>query len=392
MIRKYSVLLCFLTILIISAKVHATTATLNPYLVVSTRSNLLAVNYTAFDFPLLSEIESGQLFTKDQGTSSLSIWNGNRNRLDPILFVTSSGVFFSIPNDRTENSCEVPLIPLRDVSGPSFPISYTPATEYACIAGLPPPHAVPNYSVSYNAPAMVTVADGNHIESVKISISADGLPWADYIFGYRIGLIQMAAAPATALLFSVPTLNVLTLPPPLIEGSVVEYNNTIDFPTAPGGHFFYSSDATEQSYVDSGQAGHFQRTGRSFNTGGYVPVCRFYGSQTPGPNSHFFSADQTECAGLRALQKTPTPTDTPQWNDEGNGFYAVAIVTDVNGNRSCLTGTVPVYRAYNNAYSQTGKRNVWDSNHRFSTSHAEIDQLVNNHGWSDEGIAFCAPR
>lgn len=301
------------------------------------------------------------------------------------------GIPPTLQNGISVDKCDNPYIPLGKVTGSEFPIEITLTSYYGCIAGLLPPYLKPNFVASYSAPSIVTIADGNQIESVKISVTADSLPWAEFHFGYRIGLIKVAEAPKTVPVLSVSELNALTLPPPVIEGSVVEYNNTIDFPSAPGGHFFYSSDEGERQNIDSGQAGHFQRTGLSFNAGGYLPVCRFYGSQAPGPNSHFFSTDQNECAGLKALQKSPLPINVQQWNSEGNGFYAVAIVVDANGNRTCLTGTVPVYRAYNNAYAQTGKRNAWDSNHRFSTSHAEIDQLVNNHGWSDEGIAFCAP-
>jgi hypothetical protein len=310
-----------------------------------------------------------------------------------VVFIPLFGAFYTDPTEGTSiTKCDTPLIPMQGISGSTFPITRAVDTIFAC-GGIttPPAHSVPSYLVTYNAPSIVTIADGNQIESVKISVSANGSPWANYVFGYRIGLVQLAAAPAMTPIFYVPALNALTLPPPAIEGNVVEYNNTIDFPLAPGGHFFYSADAVEQQYIDSGQAGHFQRTGKSFNAGGYVPVCRFYGSQTPGPNSHFFSVDQNECAGLKAMQKFPAPTDAPQWNSEGNGFYAVAAVTDAGGSRTCLTGTVPVYRAYNNAFAKDGKRNPWDSNHRFSTNHADINDLVKNHGWSDEGIALCTP-
>src|SRR6185436_5083167 len=71
--------------------------------------------------------------------------------------------------------------------------------------------------------------------------------------------------------------------------TVVEYRDTMDFPGSPGGHFFYSSDPAEQAAVDGGAAGAFSRTGREFVTGGSSPLCRFYGSMTPGPNSHFFT-------------------------------------------------------------------------------------------------------
>src|SRR2546425_4682360 len=95
---------------------------------------------------------------------------------------------------------------------------------------------------------------------------------------------------------------------------IVEYVDTTDFPSSPGGHFFYSADPAEQNFVDGGGAGHFARTGKSYNVGGPIPVCRFYGSVSPGPNSHFFTADGQECAALRASQITPIPENLPQWN------------------------------------------------------------------------------
>jgi len=404
--KSHSGLLCFLVLLIIAAKAQAATTPLGPYLAVFTATPPIEVNfryvapYGAADYPALRQA-TGKLYTKASYSSLFLVaydnaYNVASDGVGGIGSVnTMNGMFSTSPNWEVTpiTSCDVPMIPVQGVSGSAFPITRSADTAYACGGfATPPAHAVPSYLVSYNAPSIVTVADGNQIESVKISVSANGSPWADYYFGYRIGLFQMTAAPAMVSIFYVPTLSALTLPPPAVEGSVVEYNNTMDFRLAPGGHFFYSSDASEQAFVDSGQVGHFQRTGRSFNAGGYVPVCRFYGSQTPGPNSHFFSADQNECAWLRALQKSPVPTDVQQWNSEGNGFYTTAVVTDANGNRSCLAGTVPVYRAYNNAYTKDGKRNAWDSNHRFSTSRADIDQLVNNWGWSDEGIAFCAPN
>lgn len=402
--KTYSGLLCLFALLIIAETARAATTTLDSYLVVSAATLPIDVSFkyvppfTAADYPILRQA-TGKLYTKViyselhliayDNAYLASDGAGNIGNIYP-----TGGTFYPLPTDwgTPVTSCDMPMMPMQGVSGSAFPITRSVSTIYSC-GGLttPPAHAVPSYLVSYNAPAIVTIADGNQIESVKISVSANGSPWADYFFGYRVGLFQMAAAPATASIFGVPALYALTLPPPAIEGSVVEYNDTLDFPSAPGGHFFYSSDPAEQQYVDSGQVGHFQRTGRSFNAGGYVPVCRFYGSQTPGPNSHFFSADQNECAGLKALQRTPVPTDIQQWNSEGNGFYTVAAVTNANGNRSCLTGTVPVYRAYNNAYAKDGKRSAWDSNHRFSTNHADIDQVVNR-GWSDEGLVFCAPN
>ena len=164
-------------------------------------------------------------------------------------------------------------------------------------------------------------------------------------------------------------------------GTVVEYLNIADFPSAPGGHFFYSSDPGEQASVDSGAAGRFKRTGLVFYTGGETPVCRFYGSVSPGPNSHFFTANSDECAGLRSVQIIPTPADRQQWNYEGLGFNVVA--KPASG--TCPAGTVAVHRAYNNGFT----RGV-DSNHRYSTSRYALDPLVDGAGWAYEGVVFCS--
>ena len=179
--------------------------------------------------------------------------------------------------------------------------------------------------------------------------------------------------------------------PPAIEGHAVEYVNTADFPNSPGGHFFYTADAVEQAFIDGGGAGQFARTGNSFATGGIVRLCRFYGSIQPGPNSHFFTADEAECNALKALQRTPIPATVQQWNYEGLGFAASAALPLPGGTVACPGWTQPVYRAYNNAFTLTGK-NPWDSNHRYSTSHADIAGLVSGSGWHDEGIVFCAPQ
>lgn len=171
---------------------------------------------------------------------------------------------------------------------------------------------------------------------------------------------------------------------------VIEYLDTVDFPASPGGHFFYSADPAEQGFVDGGGAGHFARTGKSFNIGGPLSVCRFFGSVAPGPNSHFFTADSQECAALKGLQKTPIPATVQQWNYEGAGFNTDMPTLTATGSRQCPPGARPAYRAYNNAFAADGHKNPWDSNHRFATDRADIDAVVAGHGWRDEGIVLCA--
>ncbi len=264
--------LCFFTLLVIAAQALAATAPLGPYLVISTATPPIEVSfryvppYGAADYPALRQA-TGKLYAKYIYSELFLIAYDNAYIASKVIGYTgyigsvdtSSGMFYTLllgaaATPESFNSCDRPLIPTRDVNGAAFPITHLVDATYFCGWFTGQPHKVISYLVTYYAPSIVTVTDGNQIESVKISVYADGSPWADYHFGYRIGLFQMAAAPATAPIFGVPVLSALTLPPPSAEGNVVEYRNTVDFSSSPGGHFFYSSDDGEQAFVDSGQA------------------------------------------------------------------------------------------------------------------------------------------
>lgn len=108
-------------------------------------------------------------------------------------------------------------------------------------------------------------------------------------------------------------------------------------------------------------------------------MCRFYGSQTPGPNSHFYTVDANECASLKQLQAT-TPPGEKRWNFESLDFASTPAT-----NRACPAGTIPVYRAYNDGFS----RGI-DSNHRITANVVAIQEVVAR-GWVDEGVVMCAP-
>ncbi len=163
-----------------------------------------------------------------------------------------------------------------------------------------------------------------------------------------------------------------------VTGSVVEfYNTNLD-------HYFITADANEAAAIDNGSAGPgWTRTGNTFNSGGTTSVCRFYGSLSPGPNSHFYTADPGECAYLKELQAS-TPATQKRWNFENMDFVSTPPITGgING--TCPTGTTPVYRAYNNGFAHGA-----DSNHRITSSLTAIQEVVSR-GWSNEGVVMCAP-
>ena len=156
---------------------------------------------------------------------------------------------------------------------------------------------------------------------------------------------------------------------------VVEFHNAIL------NHYFITADPAEATAIDNGIAGPgWSRTGLFFKPGGNLPVCRFYGSPAPGPNSHFYTAIADECNFLKQLGAT-SPSSLPRWNFEG-----LAFSSSLPANGSCPARTVPVYRAYNNGFL-LGK----DSNHRLTTSADALQQVIAQ-GWKYEGIAMCAPQ
>lgn len=161
------------------------------------------------------------------------------------------------------------------------------------------------------------------------------------------------------------------------DGTAVEfYNVNLD-------HFFMTTNGVEQVGIDNGSAGPgWFRTGYGFNTlpsGQGAQVCRFYGSVAPGPNSHFYTLDPSECQHLKDLQASQ-PATQPRWNYEGIAFWNFAP-----GSGACPAGTKAVYRYYNNGFP------VKDSNHRFVTS-LDSQQFMLDQGWTLEGVAMCAPQ
>ncbi|MBK9607175.1 MAG: PQQ-dependent sugar dehydrogenase [Betaproteobacteria bacterium] len=169
---------------------------------------------------------------------------------------------------------------------------------------------------------------------------------------------------------------IVSTTPPLPEThAVVEFHNTnLD-------HYFLTADAAEATAIDSGSAGPgWSRTGNTFKAGGGTTVCRFYGSVSPGPNSHFFTADSAECAQLQQLQAA-TPATQKRWNFEGMDFLTTAATNGV-----CAGGTLPLYRAYNNGFALG-----IDSNHRITGSQIAMQQMVSR-GWANEGVVMCAPQ
>lgn len=175
-----------------------------------------------------------------------------------------------------------------------------------------------------------------------------------------------ALALAAALVLATPAGAFFTF----TTAEIVEFSNEIT------GHYLQLADRAEIAGVERGSAGPgWSRTGFSFHvyTGSAPdatdtnPVCRFY---SPVHNSHFFTADMTECEWLKANSR--------EWVHERIAFH---IALPVRG--ACGSNRLPIYRLYNNRHAFN------DANHRFTGSETMRAAMIAA-GWVDEGLAFCA--
>jgi hypothetical protein len=159
-------------------------------------------------------------------------------------------------------------------------------------------------------------------------------------------------------------------PPPSPLSSVVEYYNTTL------GHYFMTADASQIAFLDGGGFGPtWVRTGYVFSAyhdpgPGLVAVCRFFGHQPGGPNSHFYTANPVECDAVKA---------SPAWDYEGIAFY----IAPYNVRLGCPTGTYRVYRAFNQGIGG-------DPNHRYTNRIVVFNQMAAA-GWYPEGEVMCTP-
>ena len=126
----------------------------------------------------------------------------------------------------------------------------------------------------------------------------------------------------------------------------------------------------EIAALDAGAfGGAWQRTGQTFNVGGTMAVCRFYGMPPRGPDSHFFTADPAECSFVMA--------QFSGWTFEGHAF---AVTPAVSG--QCPPGLLPVNRFFNNPATADA------INHRFTVTQQAFDQTLAM-GWTNEGVVMC---
>ncbi|HQR12553.1 MAG TPA: hypothetical protein PLW68_14605 [Casimicrobiaceae bacterium] len=164
--------------------------------------------------------------------------------------------------------------------------------------------------------------------------------------------------------------------------TVVEYYN------AGLDHYFMTASTDDQQALDAGLFPGWARTQQTFKASsaaaaGLNPVCRFYIPPIHG-DSHFFSAQPSDCAALLAW--AADPANFPNFSGYVEEHAAAFYETPPDATGACPMNTIPVFRLWNQRF---------DSNHRYTTSQAVVAQMqARNYvveGAQPNLAAMCAP-
>lgn len=135
-------------------------------------------------------------------------------------------------------------------------------------------------------------------------------------------------------------------------------------------HYFITAYADEAAHLAAGGLPPWVPTGHTFKVWGgpdqgITNVCRFFSETFAPRSSHFYSNNPVECPGLSA---------GGVWQLESSAaFFMMPTATG-----SCPSGTMPLYRLYNDGKSGA-------PNHRY-TIHTAVRTTMIAAGWLPEGM------
>ena len=342
--------------------------------------------------------------------------------VDPAPIVTGAGSFASIQRmlvarhatlygtirgqyllERREGICQSDRFgssaaaPIPRVSGEHYTVIVTvdlPGREFCPtdFVGGQPGRWMTTDRVTFLAPIRRTAIDGSEYDASPMILERGGVPWMTYYAGYRLGFVagesnwlagNEAKLPQLAGWPSFPNarddFELVKLPPPFVEGEVVEYFSFQ--PDVPGGfsvRFGYAANTEEQKVFDASAA--WIRSGQSFKSGGYVSVCSVATAAALDASTRIYSASAKECATLAALPVFPFAGTPIRASRPIPAATPGAVST-------CPEATVPLYRLFNDGFG-AGK----GFSHRFLTSNAVRQRMIRQANWIDEGVAMCVPQ
>ncbi len=151
-------------------------------------------------------------------------------------------------------------------------------------------------------------------------------------------------------------------------------------------YYFLTGRDTDQATLDA-LAAVFSRTGQQIRLYAApnvdtLPLERHYFDKVARGGtrgSHFFTALPSDQIVLTSLNPSNQPLATKPYLEGVEGYAIPKTAAGI-----CPAGTLPIYRAFKGP-----PRYVDDGNHRFSTSLAQHQDMVNRLGWTDEGVVFC---
>ena len=203
------------------------------------------------------------------------------------------------------------------------------------------------------------------------TVAYDSLPSDNIDALYRDG----PARQNMAVNFAGQSASVPLTPPATATAQAVEYYY------ADWDYYFVTAFPNEIALLDGGAFnGNWKRTGQSFKvwtqgSASTPAACRFF-STALRPRARIYTPSASECETVK---------QNPDWQFEAVAFYME--LTFANGN--CSSGTIPLYRLYNN-----GKGGA--PNHRYTTSQTILNQMIAA-GWVYEGNGItrayaCTPQ
>lgn len=151
-------------------------------------------------------------------------------------------------------------------------------------------------------------------------------------------------------------------------------------------YYFLTGRDTDKATLDALPAV-FSRTGQQIRMYAApnvdtLPLERHYFDKVARNSTrgtHFFTALPSDQILLTSLNPTNQQLVAKPYLEGVEGY---AIPKTAAG--TCPVGTLPIYRAFKGE-----PRYVDDGNHRFSTTLAQHQDMVNRLGWTDEGVVFC---
>jgi len=172
----------------------------------------------------------------------------------------------------------------------------------------------------------------------------------------------------------------LTLAAPASPVPAVGQATVTEFYHPQFNHYFITAYPEEAAHLAAGNLPPWTPTGATFKVwnapaAGLTNVCRFFSGTFAPKSSHFYSHDPVECPSLAA---------GGVWGLESStAFYMMPTATGV-----CASGTMPLYRLYNNGMSGA-------PNHRY-TIHSSVRASMIAAGWIPEGngvegVFACVP-